>query len=124
MTGVKSFILTTKRERVQRWLVNQRNAKKTLEMLAKKTADGSCALLLWAMHWANKSRSAWKRQVGKEVATWMSMDTVILGLHFEAELGNYFEEVYAWHNRKGPINERSGFRMMEIFDLYFGFEVP
>ena len=65
MTGVKSFILTTKRERVQRWLVNQRNAKKTLEMLAKKTADGSCALLLWAMHWATRAAVHGRDELGK-----------------------------------------------------------
>ena len=52
------------------------------------------------------------------------MDAILLGLQFESELGSYFEEVTAWHNRKGPINDRSGFRMMELFDLYLGFEVP
>jgi hypothetical protein len=30
----------------------------------------------------------------------------------------------AWHNRKGPFNKRPGFRMMEIFFLYLGFEIP
>ncbi|KAL7548072.1 hypothetical protein ACHAWF_011358 [Thalassiosira exigua] len=41
------------------------------------------------------------------------MPSILLGLHFEAELGNYFEQVYSWHNRKGPFHQRSGFRMME-----------
>ena len=53
-----------------------------------------------------------------------SMSSIILGLHFEAELGNYFEVAYAWHNRTGPNHTRSGFRMMEIHDLYFDFELP
>ena len=52
------------------------------------------------------------------------MPAIKLGLHFESELGGYFEEIYAWHNLTGPINKRSGFRMMEMFDLYFGFEIP
>jgi len=52
------------------------------------------------------------------------MPSIILGLHFESELGNYFEEIYAWHCRPGPLNDRSGFRMLEIMDLYYGFEVP
>ena len=52
------------------------------------------------------------------------MPPIILGLQFEDELGTYFEEIYAWHNRTGPLNKRSGYQMMEIFELYFGFEVP
>jgi hypothetical protein len=52
------------------------------------------------------------------------MPQIILGLTFEAELGIYFEEVMAWHNCKGPFNERPGFRMMEIFFLCLGFEIP
>ena len=116
--------VTSKRERVQRWLVNQRNAKSTLEMLQKSTTDGTPSLVAWGLHFANTSRSGWKKRVGKEVAIWASMDSIRLGLHFEAEIGNYFEEIYAWHNRSGPVNKRSGFRMMEVFDLYFGYEVP
>ena len=125
MVGSSSNVrLTSKRERVQRWLVNQRNAEATLKMLSHLTEDGTPSLIAWALHFANNSRSNWKRRVGREIATWVSMPSLILGLHFEAEIGSYFEEVYAWHNRTGPLNKRSGFRMMEVFDLYFGFEVP
>ena len=120
----ESVHITTKLERQQRWLVNQRNSTSTLAMYAKKTKDGVPSLIAWALSFANKNRSAWKRRVGKEIATWLSMDAILLGLHFESELGSYFEEITAWHNRKGPINDRSGFRMMELFDLYLGFEVP
>jgi hypothetical protein len=36
----------------------------------------------------------------------MAIDaTNILGLHFESELGSYFEEMYAWHNCAGPLNK-------------------
>lgn len=52
------------------------------------------------------------------------MPEIMLALYFEAELGTYFEEVYAWHNRSGPLSKQSDFRMMEMFDLYLGFEVP
>ena len=49
MTGSGETVhLTTKRERVQRWLVNQRNAQKTLEMMQKLTADGIPSLVAWA----------------------------------------------------------------------------
>jgi hypothetical protein len=70
------------------------------------------------------NQSNWKRQVGREIATWLSMPPIILGLHFESELGLYFEETHAWHNCAGPLNKRLGFRMLEIFDLYLGFEAP
>ena len=52
------------------------------------------------------------------------MPSVILGLVFEAQIRSYSEEIYAWHICPGSLNRRSGFRMMEMFDLYFGFEVP
>ena len=90
-------------------------------MLALHSGFGIVCLVAWALHFANNSRSSWKARVGKEVATWLSMPSVILGIHFEAELGNYFEEVYAWHNRSGPHNSRSGFRMMEIHKSMFLF---
>ena len=104
--------------------MNQRNATKTLEMVETMTTDGVPSLVAWALTFANESRSDWKKRVGQEITTWLLMPSIILGLQFEAELGSLFEEIYAWHNRTGPLYKRSGFRMMEIFDLYFGFEVP
>ena len=124
MQDTLRLLIRTCRERVQHWLVNQRNAKQTLEMFSHQTVDGANALVKWALKFANESRSEWKRRVGREIATWLSMPQIILGLTFEAELGIYFEEVMAWHNRKGPLNERPGFRMMEIFFLCLGFEIP
>ena len=105
-TGVR---VSTKRERVQRWMVNQWNAQKTLDMFSRNTSEGVPSLIAWALQFANKSRSNWKRRVGREIATWLSMELMILGLQFEAEIGSYFEEIYAWHNRPGPINKRPGF---------------
>ena len=114
----------TKRERVQQWMVNQRNSKKTLEVINTTTQCGIPSLVAWALTFANESRSNWKRGVGRDIATWISMPSIILVLYFESELGCYFKEAYAWHNCTGPLNKRSGFRMLEIFDSYLGFEVP
>ncbi len=110
--------ITAKRKHQQCWL------KCTLDMNAKKTKDGVPSLVAWGLYFANKNCSQWKHRVGKEIATWFSMPSILLGLHFESELGIYFEEITAWHNRKGPINNRSGFWMMELHSLYLGFEVP
>ena len=93
-------------------------------MLEATTGNGVPSIVAWALPFANESRSDWKRRVGGEIALWLSMPPVVLGLKFEAELGSYFEEIYAWHNWTGPLNVRSGFWMLERFDLYFGFEVP
>lgn len=116
--------VSSKNERQQRWLVNQRNSKKTHGMHTTPSSSSNSALIEWALKFANESRSPWKKRVGKEIAIWLSMPSIILGLHFESELGNYFEVIYAWHCRTGPLHNRSGFRMLEIFDLYFGYEVP
>ena len=124
MAGKESVKVRTWKERQQRWLVNQRFARKVLAMHAFTTANDVVCLIAWALYFANFCRSGWKSRVGREVATWMSIPAIILGLNFESELGNYFEESYAWHNRTGPIHSRSGFRMMEVHDMYFDFELP
>ena len=80
-------------------------------------------LVAWALHFANYSRSDWKRRVGGEVAKWLLMKPIILAMTFEAELGNYFEQSYAWHNRTGPFHSRCGFRMLDIHDFYWEFEM-
>lgn len=116
--------LKSARERRQRWLVNQRSAKNVLENLKCLTVDGVPSLVQWGLSWANWSRSDWKRRVGGEIATWLMMPEIILGLQFEAELGDYFETTYYWHNRPGPFNSRAGFRMMEVHELYFNFILP
>jgi hypothetical protein len=114
----------TWKECQQRWLVNQRYAAKVLEMRLITTPLDVMCLIACALYFANFSRSSWKSHVGCEVATWLSMPPIILGIHFEAELGNYFEEAYAWHNQTGPLHSRSGFRMMEVHDMYFDVELP
>eukprot|EP00956_Cyclotella_meneghiniana_P000148 scaffold228_cov56-Cyclotella_meneghiniana.AAC.3 len=51
------LVIRTYRERVQGWLVNQRNAKQTLTMFAHTTVDRSNALIQWALKYANEARS-------------------------------------------------------------------
>ena len=82
------------------------------------------SLITWVITFAKESRYDWKKCVGGETATWLLMPLILLGLHFEAKLGSYFEETYAWHNRTGPLHKGLRFRMLGMFDLYFGFEIP
>ena len=76
------------------------------------------------MYFTNNNRSTWKSRIGREIATWFLMPSVVIGFHFEVELGQYFEEVYAWYNRTGSHNLWSGFRMMKLHNLYFDWELP
>ncbi len=57
-----------------------------MEMISHQDVDGANTLVEWALKFANESRSEWKRRVGREIATWLSMPQIILGLTFEAEL--------------------------------------
>ena len=93
-------------------------------MMTCSTGFGTVCIIAWALYFDNQNHSSWKSCVGREVETWLSMPAIVLGLHFESELGKYFEEIYAWHNHPGPHNTRSGFQMMEIHNLYFDFELP
>jgi hypothetical protein len=88
MNGTNDSVqVQTWRERQQRWLVNQRYAKRVLAMLFFSTALGVPCLVAWALYFHNFNRSQWKSRVGREVATWLSMPSIILGFHFESELG-------------------------------------
>ena len=58
------------------------------------------------------------------MALWLCTPSIVLGLYVEAEIGEYFEEPMAWHNRSGPAGRRSGFRMRDMHYHYFKFELP
>ena len=124
MTKQKKIVVRTWHERQQRWLVNQLFARRVLAMTTCSEGFGTMCLIDWALYFANQNLSSWKSCVGKEVATWLSMTAIVLGMHFESELGNYFKDIYAWNKRPRPHNTRYGFRMMEIHNLYFDFDLP
>jgi hypothetical protein len=74
----KTVRIKTCRERQQRWMVNQKFAKRTNDIIETKTADGQSCLLVWALTLANESSSAWMRCAAKELATWINMPSLIL----------------------------------------------
>ena len=55
--------------------------------------------------------------------TCLQMPIIKICLLSESENGNYFEGVYAFHCRCGPMHSRSGFRMLELFNFFYGFEM-
>lgn len=124
MSGCKSsFRLYTCNERDQRWLVNQNYAREILRMLEYKTLDGKCALVEWAVKYANRM-SSWQQTVAKELSVWLQMPEVIVGLHFENDMGKYFRVLYDWHCRTGPLYSRSGFRTLELYMFFKNWEMP
>jgi hypothetical protein len=52
------------------------------------------------------------------------MPAAIVALHFESELGNYFEVTSNWHAMPGELSARTGFRMLEMHTLWFEFIMP
>ena len=68
MEGQEKVKVQTYQRRQQRWLVNQRYARKVLVMLAFSTVGGVMCLIAWALYSENCSRSGWKSHVGSEVA--------------------------------------------------------
>ena len=113
----------TRRERQQRWLVNQKFARWVVSLLKVKNRQGIMCLIAWGLWFFNFSRTDWKQTCGREVALWLSMPAIILALFFESELGNFFEQSYDRQNRPGPFHSRSRFRMMEVHDQFWGFDM-
>jgi hypothetical protein len=87
------------------------------------TADGVPALLAWALYMYEHSDS-WVKRASMEVVTMLLMPEIIVAIHFEAEVGEYFEVTSRWHCMPGALYTRPGFRVFEIHDLYFGFMAP
>lgn len=120
----ESVRLRTARERVQRWLVNQRMSRFILEMNSKTTKQNVPAVIAWAMRMADCVPADWCRTVAGEIVVMLCMPEIIVALQLEAEVGEYFEVTSSWHCQKGPLNSRAGFRMHELHQLVLGFSVP
>ena len=81
--------LMTRRERQQRWLVNQKYARWVVSLLNVKNRKGIMCLIAWGLWFFNFLRTDWKQIAGREVALWLSMPAILLALFFESELGNF-----------------------------------
>ena len=118
------YKLKTWRERIQRWLVNGRFAKKIMEgvdLLSDETTDNFW--VLWGMHYLPLVDN-WKRTAVEEIIQFFLMPEIIVGIQFEAELVDYFEVTYCWHSMPGELCKRSGFRTMELHHLLFDHIMP
>ena len=83
--------IRTCRVREDRWNVNQEFSERLLDGQGILTAGGLPAYSAWSKTWyALADSQAWYKQVAGEISTWLNMKSLILGLHFEKDLGMFF----------------------------------
>ena len=112
------------RERVQRWLANQRNARWVIDALKVLLPDGTPAFVEWARRMIKRSATDVPRDASTDVTEMLLMPEIIAALHFEMEMGNYFEATSAWHGMPGSDETRPGFRCMELPWLWLELIAP
>ena len=91
--------------------------------MATKTVDDQPALLIWAHEMSQHHTGNW-RLAAKDVVEMLSMPSIVVGVHFEADLGQYFEVTMKWHAHPGELSTRPGFRVMELHQLCFDCIAP
>lgn len=91
--------------------------------LEKKTENGTPSLIAWAKRIEKYSTSTPSR-IASHLALLLLKPEIILALHFESEMGSYFEVTMNWHSQPGETNTRNNFRMLEIHTFWFEFVIP
>eukprot|EP00957_Ditylum_brightwellii_P075549 5741915-Ditylum_brightwellii.AAC.1 len=96
-------------ERVQRWLANQQNASWIVETLDMKI-DEVPVLVIWSHTFGTHATTEAARLIAQDVVQMLMLPEIIVGLHFEREIGLYFEVTSKWHETLGSLSTHSGFR--------------
>ena len=102
------YKIKTWRERIQRWLVNGRFAKKIMEgvdLLSDVEGESDNFWVLWGMRYLPLV-DGWKHTAVEEIIQFFLMPEIIVGIQFEAELVDYFEVTYLWHAYPGELCKR------------------
>ena len=74
------------------WLDDQRSASWVLETLQfRREEHEPPVLVLWAHRVGSRSTHGSARAISKDVVEMLLMPEVLVGLHFEREMGSYFE---------------------------------
>ena len=94
-----------------------------LEMMEIKTSDNIPSLIAWAKHIEQYSTPT-PSNIANHLASLLMKPEILLGLHFESELGEYFEITTSWHSQPGETNTRNNFRMLELHTFWFEFIIP
>ena len=116
--------IKTMRERVQRWLANQRNSSWVVDTLQELSDDGTPVLIKWAHSCGDYSTSENTKVIAKDVVEMLFMPEILVALNFETEMGLYFEITSRFHGQPGILSDRPGFRAMELHTLWFEYVCP
>ena len=111
------------RERQQRWLVNQESAAWMLRYMNVKTKDSTLVIIEWAIRMDRYGLPV-VSDAARHLVQLLLMPEIILALHFECDLGTYFERTMLWHGNVGQMNKRPGFRMLEFHSFLLEFVMP
>ena len=89
---VYEYNIKTWSERIKRWLVNGRYAKKKMEGvdLLSDLVDSPNFWVQWGMRYLPLV-DGWKHTAVEEIIQFFLMPEIIVGIQFEAELVDYFE---------------------------------
>ena len=81
-------------------------------------------LIQWAHSCGEHAASENAKVIAKDVVKMSLMPEILVALHFEREMGLYFEVTSKFHGQPGALSERAGFRVMELHSLWFEFVCP
>jgi hypothetical protein len=81
--------------------------------MATKTVGNKPALLVWAHKMLQHHTGNW-RLAPKDVVKMLIMPSIMVGVHFEANLGQYSDVTIQWHAYPGEFSTQPGFRIMEL----------
>ena len=116
------IVIKVMRERVQRWLANQKNASWVVETMQIKI-DGIPVLIRWA-HLCGELSSDNGRVISEDILRMLHMPEIMVALTFERDIGLYFAVTSRWHGSPGSLGGRPGFRSIELHILWFEFVCP
>ena len=119
-----TIAIKTLRERVQRWLANQRNSSWVVEIMQEKDEDGTPILIKWAHSCGDYQSTEMAITISKDVVAMLFMQEILVALNFERVMGLHFEVTSRFHNQPGRLSSRPGFRAMILHSLWFKFVCP
>ena len=110
-------VLYTVRERIQRWLVVQRQTTRVNKGIEILTLDKTPVLLAFLKR-RSEQVTGWVQRTCIDSIRMILSPTIRVALFFEKELVYYFEVTYAWHANPGELCTRPGFRAMELTHIF------
>ena len=129
--AVARYVLTTCRERPQRWRVNGLFSARILPMMDIILPCGKSLLTRWAWEIntlggkVGGDDSQWMKEASNDVIVMSQSPVIKVSLAFEMELvTRYFDITHIHHAFKGEFGQRAGFITLELHRLFIDFILP